>query len=156
MKDKWEKISSEIVSIVKKAFPGSDESDVQKQDILKSVDKDERRALFIAMEPDVYDAHGDITSAEEIEKACNNFNEHCMKANLFHLVDTEAVVIQQSFINLSDTTTDTGEEIKKGTWLIWMHFPEGNEESDLIWNSVKDNTINGISIHGRGYREEIE
>lgn len=146
---KVEDIVAQIGELLKSALS-------PKQQITKSVDVEERRALFVAMEPEVEDAHGDITSAEEIEKACNNFNKHCMKANLFHRVDTDAVEIQQSFITPTDIQFENGREVKKGSWLMWMKFPEGNETSDVLWEMVKSGEVNGISIGGQGYVEEIE
>lgn len=123
--------------------------------IEKAVDTEQRRALFVAMEPDVFDAHGDITSAEEVEKACNNFNKYCMKANLFHRVETDAVDIQQSFITPADIELDTGRVIRKGSWLMWMHFPENNEVSGQLWDMVKRGEVNGISIGARATVEDI-
>lgn len=146
---KVEDIVAQIGELLKSALS-------PKQQITKSVDVEERRALFVAMEPEVEDAHGDITSAEEIEKACNNFNKHCMKANLFHRVETDAVEIQQSFITPTDIQFENGREVKKGSWLMWMKFPEGNETSDVLWEMVKSGEVNGISIGGQGYVEEIE
>lgn len=146
--NKVEEIVAQISELLKSAFS-------PKQQITKSVDVEERRALFVAMEPEVEDAHGDITSVEEIEKACNNFNKHCMKANLFHRVETDAVEIQQSFITPTDIQFENGREIKKGSWLMWMKFPEGNETSDALWDMVKDGTVNGVSIGALGYKEEV-
>lgn len=145
---KVEDILAQIGELLKSALS-------PKQQITKSVDVEERRALFVAMEPEVEDAHGDITSAEEIEKACNNFNKHCMKANLFHRVETDAVEIQQSFITPTDIQFENGREIKKGSWLMWMKFPEGNETSNTLWDMVKDGTVNGVSIGALGYKEEV-
>lgn len=127
----------------------------QQVSITKSVDSEQRRALFVAMEPDVFDAHGDITSEAEVEKACNNFNKYCMRANLFHRVETDAVDIQQSFITPTDIELDTGRVIRKGSWLMWMHFPEDNEVSDRLWEMVKDGEVNGISIGARATVEDI-
>lgn len=146
--DKLDNLIGQIGDLLKSAF-------TPKVEITKSLDQEQRRALFIVMEPEVFDAHGDITSAEEIEKACNNFNEHCMTANLFHLVETEAVKIQQSFIALSDMQTEGGRTITKGTWLMWMGFPE-TEEAENLWTMVKSNDINGVSIGAKGFREPID
>lgn len=146
--NKVEEIVAQISELLKATFS-------PKQQITKSVDVEERRALFVAMEPEVEDAHGDITSVEEIEKACNNFNKHCMKANLFHRVETDAVEIQQSFITPTDIQFENGREIKKGSWLMWMKFPEGNETSNTLWDMVKDGTVNGVSIGALGYKEEV-
>ena len=123
--------------------------------ITKSVEQEQRRALFVAMEPDVFDAHDAVTSEVEVEKACNDFNKHCMTANLFHLVETQAVEIQQSFITPVAMTLDDGREIRKGSWLMWMHWPEGNADADAQWDMVKSGEINGISIGARGRLTEI-
>ena len=147
--NKLEQLMAQIQELIKSAL-------APKVEITKSVDVEQRRALFVAMEPDVFDAHGHITTAEEVEKACNNFNKHCMKANLFHRVETDAVDIQQSFITLNDMTLDNGQEISKGTWLMWMHFPEDNPESERIWKDVKSGEIQGISIGARGYLTDVE
>ena len=146
--NKVEELIAQMTELIKATF-------TPRQQITKSVDVEERRALFVVMEPEVEDAHGEITSAEEIEKACNNFNKHCMKANLFHRVDTDAVEIQQSFITPTNIQFENGREIKKGSWLMWMKFPEGNETSEALWNMVKDGTVNGVSIGALGYKEEV-
>lgn len=147
--NKVEELIAQMTELIKSTF-------TPKQQITKSVDVEERRALFVAMEPEVEDAHGDITSAEEIEKACNNFNKHCMKANLFHRVETDAVDIQQSFITPTDILFENGREIKKGSWCMWTHFPEGNPTSDALWDMVKDGTVNGVSIGALGRKVEVE
>jgi hypothetical protein len=115
-------------------------------EFMKSVDQEQRRAMFVVLEPDVVDLHGDTYSATEIEKACTNFNLHCMKANLFHRVQTEDAIIEQSFIAPSSFALEDGREIKKGTWLMWYHFPKDNENSEAIWKMVKDGEITGVSI----------
>ncbi|AIW01757.1 hypothetical protein [Pseudomonas phage PH826] len=126
-----------------------------KEDVVKSVDKAERRALFVVLAPDEVDLHGDIYSAVEVEKACIQFNRHCMKANLFHAVETEAAQIEQSFINLADFDTDDGRTITKGTWCTWMHFPEGDALADDLWAGVLDGSFNGVSIGARATVEDL-
>lgn len=142
------------------AFLDSAIGDVSGEDssveVTKALDKEQRRALFVVLEPDVVDLQGDTYTAEEVEKACTNFNTHCMKANLFHRVETEDAVIEQSFITPASFQTDDGREIKKGTWLQWMHFPEGNEVSDSIWECVKSGEINGVSIGARASVEILD
>lgn len=145
---KVEDIVAQIGELLKSALS-------PKQQITKSVDVEERRALFVAMEPGVFDAHGHITSEEDVEKACNDFNEYCMVANLFHRVETEAAKVQQSWCTPAAMTLDNGQEIRKGTWLMWIHFPEDKAGSDDIWKMVKSGDIEGISIGARGYLEEL-
>lgn len=122
--------------------------------IEKSTNEMERKALFVAMTPDVPDAHGAVTSAKEIEKAMHNFNAHCMKANLFHMVETQEAEIVQSYTTPVDMYI--GDEfITKGTWLQEWRFPE-TEVGEMLWQEVLAGNINGISIGARGIVEDIE
>lgn len=145
-----------LTALIEKHFGGSQKEVDATVEVTKSLDDEARMALFVVLEPDVVDLHGDTYTAEEVEKACNNFNEHCNKANLFHRVETEKAVISQSFITPASFTTDDGREIKKGTWLQWWHFPEGDETSNQIWQLVKSGDINGVSIGAVATVEEIE
>jgi len=144
-----------FAALLDKAFGDIGNDNKSVVEVNKSVDVEQRRALFVVLEPDVVDAHGDTYSAEEVEKACINFNTHCNKANLFHRVQTEDVKIEQSFINPSTFTLEDGREIKKGTWMQWMHFPEDNPNSELLWKMVKDGEIQGVSIGATAKVEEL-
>lgn len=142
--------------LIEKHFGGSSKENEPEVEVTKSVDNEQRMAMFVVLEPDVVDLHGDTYSAEEVEKACLSFNQHSMKANLFHKVETENAKIVQSFISPSTFMTEAGKEIKKGTWLQWWHFPEDNEASDEIWKMVKDGDINGVSIGAKGKVEVLD
>lgn len=148
--DKAEK----LYELLEKFFGGSKEEDPVVE-VTKAIDTEQRRALFVVLEPDTVDLHGDIYSAEEVEKACINFNTHCNKANLFHQVQIETTKIEQSFISPSDFMLDDGRMIKKGTWLQWFYFPEGNVDSDKLWKQVKSGDICGVSIGCRASVEEL-
>jgi hypothetical protein len=142
-------------AFVEKFFGGSQQEEVQESEIVKSLDGEERVALFVVLEPEVEDAHGDIYSAKEIEKACNNFSMHCNKANLFHRVETEEASIVQSFITPTTFNLEDGRCIQKGTWLQWWHFPE-TELGEVIWKAVKSGEINGVSVGCKANVEELE
>lgn len=150
MTDKAEK----FYELLEKFFGGS-KTEEPVVEVTKAIDVEQRRALFVVLEPDTVDLHGDIYSAEEVEKACINFNTHCNKANLFHQVQIETAKIEQSFISPSDFLLDDGRLIKKGTWLQWFYFPEGNTESDKLWKQVKSGDICGVSIGCRASVEEL-
>lgn len=159
-------MSTQEVGILKKMLQsvldsfGDVKTEKEIVEVTKSLMDEERRALFVVLAPQegetTDDLHGDTYTAEEVEKACNNFNTHCMKANLFHQIETEDAKIVQSFITPSAFKLDDGREIKKGTWLQWWHFPEGNETSEALWAGVKAGTFNGVSIQGRAMAEELE
>ena len=141
-----QEIISHLTKLVKKDTP-----------VIKSVEQEERKALFVVLEPDVADLHADIYSAKEIEKACINFNKHCQKANFFHRVELQEAEILQSYISPTDFTleTPTGTQtITKGTWLQEWHFPEG-EVGNVLWDGVKSGEFNGVSIGARCEYEEL-
>lgn len=120
-------------------------------EIVKSLDEEDRMALFVVLEPDVVDLHGDTYSEKEVEKACISYNQHCRKANLYHRVETEDFAIVQSWVSPNDFTDDQGREIKKGTWLAWTKF-----ENEELWEEVKKGNFQGLSVGCRATVEEIE
>lgn len=146
--------AEKLYELLEKFFGGS-KTEEPVVEVTKAIDVEQRRALFVVLEPDTVDLHGDIYSAEEVEKACINFNTHCNKANLFHQVQIETTKIEQSFISPSDFMLDDGRMIKKGTWLQWFYFPEGNSDSDKLWKQVKSGDICGVSIGCRASVEEL-
>ena len=112
--------------------------------IEKATNEMERKALFVVLAPDEVDAHGDTYSAKEIEKAMQSFNKHCMKANLFHLVETQEAEIIQSYTTPVDMYI--GDKfIKKGTWLQEWTFPE-TETGEMLWQAVLNEEITGVSV----------
>lgn len=144
-----EKLTAALAGVLKDFFPAKTTATIE-----KSVNQEERKALFVVLEPDVVDGHGDTYSAQEIEKAMQSFNTHCNKANLGHRVETQDAEIVQSYTTPVDMVI-AGVEVKKGTWLQEWHFPEGNEASETLWGYVKDGTISGVSIGARAIVEEL-
>lgn len=127
-------------------------------EVKKSVETEERKALFVVLEPDVVDLHGDIYDVKEVEKACINFNKHCQKANFFHKVELQEAEIIQSYIsptNFELETPDGTQVIKKGTWLQEWHFPE-TEVGNTLWDGVKSGEFNGVSIGAKAVAEDLE
>lgn len=148
-------VAQGCLDFISKYFGGSNREIVQVE-INKALDIEQRRALFVVLEPDVVDDHGDTYSAEEVEKACTSFNTHCNQANLFHRIQIEDAKIEQSFISPSSFTLDSGIEIKKGTWLQWWHFPEDNPNSEVLWGMVKSGEVQGVSVGCKAFAEELE
>lgn len=124
-------------------------------EVTKAVDIEQRRAMFVVLAPNEIDEHGDTNTEECVEKACISFNTLCNKANLFHRINTEKAKIEQSFITPAGFTTDTGIEVKKGSWLQYWHFPEGDTDSELLWTMVKNNEIQGVSIGATAVYQEL-
>jgi Putative phage serine protease XkdF len=118
--------------------------------VIKSIREELRQATFITMVPDEVDLHGDITTEEEVRKACFNFNKFCRKANLFHMAKTELFEFCESYIMPTDIVL--GDRfIKKGTWVQTIQC----NDTDL-WNKVKSGEFNGLSIGAMAKCEVIE
>ena len=142
-------------TLLEKAF-GEVEDDELVVEVTKSVDLEQRRAMFVALAPNEVDAHGDVNTEAAVEKACISFNTMCNKANLFHRVMTQDAIIEQSYITPAAFTTDSGIEVKKGSWVQWWHFPEDNPNSELLWKMVKEGEIQGISVGATAIYEDIQ
>lgn len=126
--------------------------------VAKSVNDEKRLATFLVLEPqdDDYttnDAHADWYDADMVEKSCYNFNRHCMRANLFHMMPTTAFEFIESYVTKSDSVLG-GRFIKKGSWLATIYVdtsPMGEE----IWQGIKSGEFNGLSIQAMGSVESI-
>lgn len=118
--------------------------------IAKSADAVYKQALYVVLEPDVVDFHGDIYDAETVMKACHNFNKsNTVKPNLYHIADTSGFDIVESFIApvpmiLNDNI------IKAGTWLVNLQF------GDTLWTKVQAGEFSGVSIGAIAEYEEME
>lgn len=119
--------------------------------VMKKVNDEEQRIIGVVLEPDVYDLHNDIYSAEEVAKACSNFNTHCMQANVQHMVNVDdgAATIEKSFILEVDASIG-GQFVKAGSWVQQWKI-----NSDDIWSAVKAGTFTGFSIGGMAKFEDI-
>lgn len=108
--------------------------------INKAKDKTLKQATFIVMVPNEVDLHGDITTEDEVRKACFNFNKHSRKANLFHLSETDTFEFCESYILPADIILgDTF--VTKGTWVATVQCLD-----DDLWNEIESGEINGLSI----------
>lgn len=147
-----------LATLIEKYFGGTQVPAKLEQEVTKSLDDEKRMALFIVLSPQdgdtTDDLHGDTYTAEEIEKACIDFNTHCMTANIFHQIETQDAEIVQSFIAPASFTLDNGVEVKKGAWLQWFYFPE-TTIGDELWEGVKSGDINGVSINAKANVEDL-
>lgn len=109
--------------------------------IFKSNQADElKQATFIVMVPNEVDLHGDITSEDEVRKACHSFNRFSRQPNLLHIAKTTTFDFAESFIAPVDMNIE-GNEIKKGTWLATVQVYD-----DGLWELIKSGEINGLSV----------
>ncbi len=110
--------------------------------IIKQANEELKQATFVVLPVDEVDLHGDIYDANEVRKACHNFNTYCRKANLLHLIDTTTFSIVESYI--APVEMQIGEKIiKAGNWISVLQF-----HNDDIWTDVKEGKFTGVSICG--------
>jgi len=119
--------------------------------IAKSVNQDKGLITAIILRPDEADLHGDIYSADEVEKACHNFNTVCRQTNIQHtkMADFDMV---ESFIAPADFELGEGI-VKAGDWLGTM-FIDPLKHQDT-WSSVKSGDFTGFSIGCKANVEKL-
>ena len=118
--------------------------------VAKSVNEELEQATFLVLSPEETDLHGDIYSEDEVRKACHNFNQHSMAANLLHLVDTDTFSIVESYIAPVDMVLND-KVIKSGSWMCTIQV-----HSDEVWSDVKNGNLTGVSISGIAKTEYLE
>lgn len=109
--------------------------------VLKALDEEQRLFLGVVLEPEEYDLHKDIYSAEEIRKACDSESQY-LQSNVQHSVqvDTDVMEVTKSFIQ--EVEAIIGDKvIKEGTWLR-----EAKIHNDDLWEAIKDGEFTGWSI----------
>lgn len=111
-----------------------------KLQVQKSVNEELKQATFVAMLPDSTDLQGDFTTADEVRKAMESFNQSSMNTNLYHIAMTDLFSVVESYLAPVDFILGD-QEIKKGTWLMTLQILDDN-----LWGLIKDGEINGISI----------
>ena len=118
--------------------------------IIKQANEELKQATFLVLSPDEVDLHGDVYDADEVRKACHNFNTYCRKANLLHLFDTDAFSVVESYI--APVSMQMGETIiKAGSWLSVLQFTD-----ESIWSEVKNGSYSGVSIGAKADAQELE
>ena len=118
--------------------------------VVKAVNEELKQATFIVMAPEEVDLHGDITSEEEVRKACHNFNIYSNQANLFHITKTATFEFAESYTAPVDFVL--GEVlVKKGTWLATVQVLDDN-----LWSLVKSGEVNGLSIGALASVQEVD
>jgi hypothetical protein len=148
-----------LYELLEKFFGGSSKEPEEVYEVSKALNEEQRTALFLVLEPQAgemtNDLHSDTYDEDEVRKAAMSFNQHCMKANLFHKVEIEDAKIVESYITPSSFQLDDGRIVKKGSWLQTWFFPKTSKGEEL-WQMVKNGKIDAVSIQGRALVEDIE
>lgn len=123
---------------------------MKKSKVLKAVNPKLKQATFIVMVPDEPDTQGDITSEEDVRKACHNFNLFCRQPNLFHVGSTNTFDFVESYIMPVDAEIGP-YVVKSGTWVATIQVYD-----DDVWDAIESGEIQGLSIGALASIEELE
>lgn len=112
------------------------------------VDVEQRLCTEIVYKPIVKDLHGEWMSIATIATAEDSFKRNLeaglVKANLFHVTNTEKFTINKSWILEEDTSF--GEKVvEKGSWLVETHYAD-----DALWEMKKSGKLGGLSLGAFG------
>jgi len=118
--------------------------------VVKALNEELMQVTYVAMLPNSTDLAGDFTSAEEVRKAKESFNNSEQRANLFHMSMTDTFSVIESYLAPADMILNS-QAVLKGTWLMTLQI----NDSDL-WELVKSGDINGISIGAEATVETLE
>ena len=122
----------------------------KKVPIAKALNNKLKQATFVVMVPDVPDAHGDITSIEEVRKACFNFNKSAMQPNLFHVAKTDTFEFLESYVTPVDMMIED-KFVTKGSWLTTIQSLD-----DDLWEMIESGQIAGVSIGASAIVEVLD
>lgn len=157
------KILKAFADLVAEALTGTEEVTPQpvekatkkSTNVVKAVNEEKKLATFVVLKAmsgdDDFDLHEDTYDAEEVLKACHNFNTKCMKANLGHMmmIDQGTAAIVQSFTTPTDLEI-SDQFVPEGSWLQVWKFAD-----DALWDEVKEGKWTGLSVGCGAYEEEI-
>lgn len=104
---------------------------------------DEKRLIYaIAMEPDAVDAHGEKTTALEVERAAHWFMQGERGVNVEHKGPNVGAEVVESFVAPFDLEIG-GQKVRAGSWVVAIHVTD-----DALWKRAKAGEFGGVSIEG--------
>lgn len=133
--EKWKKVAEDA--------PTAFEVDLKKYNLEKGL------VYGIVYMPDEVDSQGDFTSSEEIERAAHEFLPQAAM-NLHHTDKEANVTVVESYIAPCDLKFDSGELVKKGSWILVSKV----NDADLL-KSIETGEITGYSLEGTCMKLEI-
>ncbi len=109
--------------------------------------EDEKQLVTgVVYEPNIEDAHGDIMTAEEIERAAYNFLEKYRYIDKNHDELAGKGTVVESWISKNNTVVGK-QNIKKGTWLMTVRVDDSE-----TWKEIKKRENHRL-FDGRGWRK---
>ncbi len=127
---------------------GEGQAEVLSRIPIKKIDEDQRLVYGIVSAVDEFDAHGDIMSADTIEKAAHHFLEHSRVVGIAHKDVAKAVVVE-SYIAPVEFEMG-GEVVKKGDWVLGCRVDDPEH-----WRMVKSGRFNSYSVGGWALKKPL-
>ena len=124
------------------------EKSSKKKPVAKSLNEELQQVTYVAMKPGV-DLHGDMVDLETVRLAKESFNKSAQRANLFHLTMTDAFEVIESYLIPCGVTLNE-HFVEKGSWLMTLQIHDPD-----VWEMIKSEDINGISIGAMAEVEEL-
>jgi uracil-DNA glycosylase family 4 len=109
---------------------------------------DRQLVTGVVLEPGVPDAHDDVFSVEEIEKAAHQFMRDSQMIGLQHSTPTDFPIVE-SFVAPQDMEIG-GSQVVNGSWVMTAFVGDAD-----VWSAVKNKKFTGFSINGVGKRIPI-
>ncbi|MEC2706124.1 XkdF-like putative serine protease domain-containing protein [Bacillus thuringiensis] len=122
---------------------------ISKQVSILKTEEEKQLVTGVVYEPDVEDSHGDIMTAEEIEKAAYTFMENYQHIDKQHDEIAGKGTVVENWIAKSDMTVGE-QEVQAGTWLMTVRVDDAD-----TWEEIKKGEVTGFSMGGFGERVEI-
>ncbi|MFY0127870.1 XkdF-like putative serine protease domain-containing protein [Bacillus cytotoxicus] len=122
---------------------------ISKQVPILKTEEEKQLVTGVVYEPLVEDSHGDMMTAEEIEKAAYTFMENYQHIDKQHDEIAGKGTVVENWIAKSDMTVGD-QEVKAGTWLMTVRVDDAD-----TWEEIKKGEVTGFSMGGFGERVEI-
>lgn len=134
----------------------NDKTQLQRIVHFAKTNAEQRLVYGVVYEPDVYDAHDDAMSADEIQKAAHGFMGRYALAlaetGTDHLTEVarDRVTVVESFIAPADFQLGA-QLVKAGSWVMVAKVHD-----ERLWKDVKARRYTGWSFEGFGIRVPSE
>lgn len=118
---------------------------------IRKTDAEKRMVYGVVYAPDEIDAHGDFTTADEIEKAAYGFmkNLRLRQIDKDHSFDPAPAYVAESW--LVRAPDPLFQEEKEGAWAVGIKI-----EDDSLWEAVKGGEYKALSLAGFCERVNLE
>ena len=140
----WPSLLQHLVGNVSKGERQGFEKSISMNIPILAIEKkgDEHIVYGIVYEPDTVDAQGDSASAEEIEKAAQDFMENVQTFKIMHKGKPVNIKVLQSFVAPVDYTINK-RKVKKGSWVLVTRVLDKQ-----LWKDIKAGKFTGYSMAG--------